>query len=180
MCTDVLCTHVLCRCTCVYMYVEAKCQCLHLDHSLSNCCNPENSPHTGAGDLNSRTHACITATEPCPQPRAMSSPVADSAYTVLFLRKLLLHQPVAFMPGVGRACNHSGLEITSFSPFGNLCPEASWPLPEVLTLGRSDLDTAPQPLMTAPSQCWAWCSAPGSSLPSLANPAQEQRNQPYF
>jgi hypothetical protein len=66
--------------------------------------------------------------------------------------------------------------MTSFSPFGNLCPEASWPLPEVLTLGRSDLDTAPRPLTPAPSQCWAWRSAPGSSLLSLANPAQEQRN----
>lgn len=51
---------------------------------------------------------------------------------------------VALMLGVGRTRDHLGLEIFSFSLFGNLCPAVSWPLPEVLTLERSDLDKAPR------------------------------------
>lgn len=56
---------------------------------------------------------------------------------------------VALMLGVGRTRDHPGLEIFSFSLFGNLCPEVSWPLPEVLTLESSDLDKAPRPHTTS-------------------------------
>jgi hypothetical protein len=48
VCTDVLCTHVLCLCTCVYMYVEAKCQCLRLDHSLPKSLEMETPTDPGA------------------------------------------------------------------------------------------------------------------------------------